>query len=108
MSDKMLYIETVSHESLNLPEDIVRLQIAKKAISDLSMTGRIMPDPERIDKDEQYKVINMINGFERKLRSALRDIYLEPRGKKVYDSLRNRIKDELKKEGAFDENLREC
>jgi len=108
MSDKMLYVETVSHEALNLTEDIVRLQIAKKAIEDLSMTGRIDSDPERIDKDEQYEVIKMINGFERKFRSALRDIYLEPRGKKVYDSLRNRIKDELKKEGAFDENLREC
>lgn len=109
MSEKILYVETVSHEALCLTEDIARLNLAKKLINELSMTGRVMPDDERIDTDEQYKIINLIKECERKLTRALRYIYLQPEGKPVYDSLRKRLKDELKKEGyKFDENFREC
>ena len=106
MKEKILYVETVSHEALCLTEDIARLNLAKKLINDISMTGRIMPDDERIDTDQQYKIINLIKDCERKLSSALRYYYLQPKGKNVYNSLRKRLKDELKKEGyKFDENI---
>ena len=109
MSDKMLYIETTSDTALNITEDIVHLQIAKNAINSLSHIASKDYDNRFNSKDEKYQIVKLINDAERRLRSELRKEHIQPTEKKVYESLRKKVKEELKKEGyKFDENFREC
>tara|TARA_R100001224_G_C4001045_1_gene142669 strand:- start:510 stop:839 length:330 start_codon:yes stop_codon:yes gene_type:complete len=109
MNDSMLYIETTSDTALNITEDIVHLQIAKNAINKLSHVASKDYDGTFISKDERYQIVKLINDAERRLRSELRKEHIQPTEKKVYESLRKKVKEELKKEGyKFDENFREC
>ena len=109
MSDTMLYIETTSDTALNITEDIVHLQIAKNAINSLSHIASKDYGGRFISKDERYQIVKLINVAERRLREELRKEHIQPTEKKVYESLRKSVKEELKKEGyKFDENFREC
>lgn len=106
MSDKMLYVETVSDTALNLVEDIVHLQVAKASIRNLKQVTNLENDQEAITRNEQYSIVNQITDAERKLKAVLRHNYLDGKKHNVYDSMRKRLKEELKKEGmVFHEDI---
>ena len=86
-----MYVETVSDEALDLSEDLANLQVAKACISRLSTN--------LISKDERYEVLNKISEFDRTIRYYMRRTYLEGNTGKVYNSIRQRAKEELIKEG---------
>ena len=96
-----LYVPVVEDNALSLTEDITYLMVAKSCIEKLS--------PLIISKDDKYKVMRLLNEFEKECRSILRHEYLyaEHKAKPISKSLRDRLKLELNKEGVMYDELRE-
>jgi hypothetical protein len=90
MSKEYVYVPVVENEALDISEDIAHISIAKRSIDALSTSV--------LSKDDKWEVLNLLNSYERKLRSVLRQEYLTGDGKHVYASLRDRLKYELEKE----------
>lgn len=93
MATERLYIETISDQALNITEDIVHLNNAMNSLNQLSTSY--------VDKDRRYEVFNLLSTLERECRFYFRNVYLQGNTGKIYDSLRNRLKEELRKEGYY-------
>jgi len=90
MEKKLLYVETIAAEALDLAEDIVCLEQVKALLN--KARGRYIAE-SRIDE-----IWEKVNAMEREMRFYLRHKYLEPKPKEVYESLRKRVKEEISKE----------
>lgn len=90
-----MYVPVVEDNAISIAEDIKTINIARLILDKLSTCV--------ISKDDKYKVLNLLNEYERECRNSLRNEYLyaDHKAKKVSESLRDRLKLELIKEGAY-------
>jgi len=88
--NRLLYVETVAAEALDLAEDIVYLSQAKLLLNKVT----------HIDKDQRNEAWVLLNAFELEARHRLRREFIETRPKAIYASLKERLLQELKKEIA--------
>ena len=91
MDAERLYVETISNQALDIAEDVVHLNNAMHSINQLSTSY--------VDKDRKYEVLSLLSTLERECRFYFRNVYLEGNTGKIYDSLRERLKEDLIKEG---------
>ena len=91
MDAERLYVETISNQALDITEDVVHLNNAMHSINQLSTSY--------VDKDRKYEVLSLLSTLERECRFYFRNVYLEGNTGKIYDSLRERLKEDLIKEG---------
>lgn len=96
MATERLYVETISDDALNITEDIVHLNNAMYSINKLSTSY--------VDNTRKHEVLNLLSTLERECKFYFRNVYLQGNTGKIYDSLRKRLKEDLRKEGyKFDD-----
>ena len=87
MSEPVLYVPVVEDEALQLAEDIANITVVKRCMDMLSTCC--------LSKDDKWQVLNLVNEYERRLRTKLRTEHLTGPSTHIYESLRKRLKLEL-------------